>query len=340
MQGKRLAMAKGNRYRFALILSAMFIFFQASLVIGSEYRIGPDDILQVTFWQDNNLNTTVRVNQEGKITLDVIGEVQASGKTTTELQDEIVRLMSRLKKDISQVVVRITAYNYNYVFVNGQVLTPGKKTFEEIPDLWTIINESGGVTTTGDLSRVTIIRGGEEAGKVEIVNVRKAIAEGKIDQLPKIRRGDTIDIPTSPGGIPNTNISQQVEQKNLIYVIGAVTKPGPVTFEANTDFTDILALAGGPTSNADLKHVKILTKDGSYSQSYQFNLEKYTENGKPTRYVLRNEDTFVVPERKTGFFGGGLSVGTIAAFASTLTTIYLLVDRLKNNNNTNSGITQ
>jgi polysaccharide biosynthesis/export protein len=328
----------GNRSTAGLVaVLVLAVLVLLPTAYGKEYQIGNDDVLEITFWQDVRLNTTVRVGQDGKITLDVVGQIDAAGKTTAELQDEIVRSMSRLKKDISQAVVRVTIFNYNYVFVNGQVRTPGKRTFEEIPDLWTVINESGGITDIGDLSRVTIIRGGDQAGKVEVVNVSRALSEGSVDKLPKLRRGDTIDIPPSPGNISTAGVTQQTELKSLIYVIGAVARPGPVAFQDNTDITDVLSLAGGPTAAADLRKVKILTKDGAYAQSYQVDLERYSASGKPARYVLRKEDTFIVPERHEGFFGTGLNVGTVAAVVGVVTSVYLLVDRLNQNNNNNSS---
>jgi protein involved in polysaccharide export with SLBB domain len=324
-----------------LILLVLLVFGLVSSGIAKEYQVGSEDVLTVTFWQDPSLNASVRVSQDGKITLDVIGQIDAAGKTTTELQDEIIRLMSRLNKNISQAVVRVSAYNYNYVFVNGQVRTPGKKTFEEIPDLWSVINESGGPTDVGDLTQVTIIRGGDQAGKVEVVNVSRAIAEGRADKLPRLRRGDAIDIPASVGNVPTSSASmaQQTELKNLVYVIGAANRPGPVTYQDNIDFTDVLALAGGPTANADLKHIKILSKDGYYTQTYQFNMETYAKTGKPARYILRKEDTFIIPERQAGFLGAGLNIGTIAAVVGVVTSIYLLYDRLNQNNQTTNRST-
>lgn len=320
--GYRINMAVG------VCLMLLVASFAATPVYAQEYQIGAEDVLDVSFWQDPSLNAQVRVSQDGKVTLGVIGEIGAAGKTTTELQDEIVRLMSRLNKNISQAVVRIFTYNYNYVFVNGQVHTPGKRAFEKIPDIWTIINEAGGITETGDLSRVALIRGGGNSGRVETINVGRALAEGRVDRLPQLNRGDVIDIPASPGNITGAGMGPQIEQKNLFYVYGAVNDPGPITYQENTDFSDILALAGGPTLNADLTRVKILTKDKYYSQSYQFNLESYAETGKPARYIVRKEDTYIVPERRTGFFGTGLNVGTVAAAVGVITSIYLLYDRL------------
>ncbi|MBN1213252.1 MAG: polysaccharide export protein [candidate division Zixibacteria bacterium] len=307
---------------------AFFISLLAfNYLIAADYKIGPEDVLEVSFWQDQQLNATVRVSLEGKITLDIIGQIEAAGKTTEELQNDIVRNISRLNKNISQAVVRVIAFNYNHVFISGEVETPGKKTFEEIPDLWTIINESGGITEFADLSRVAIIRGGDRAGQVEIVNVREAIATGNLKNLPKIGRQDTIEIPRRLYGLTSSEITQPVEKKNVIYVVGAVNTPGPVEFEENVDFLEILALAGGPTPEANLKKARILTKDGQYAQSYQVNLEDYVETGRPARYILKNEDTFVIPQKRSGFFSGGIS--TWVALVGGITSAVILYELIK-----------
>jgi polysaccharide export outer membrane protein len=329
-----------RRDNFVLIslLALCLGILSGTPAMAADYKIGAGDVLSISFWQDEKLNSVVRVGQDGRITLDIIGQVDAAGKTTEDLQNDIVRLMSRLNKNISQAVVRVTEYNYNYVFITGQVRTPGKRTFEEIPDLWTLINEAGGATELGDLSNVTIVRGGDQAGKVERVNVQAAIASGKLDQLPKVGREDTIEIPKVPGGVSGPGLGANVERKNIIYVLGAVLKPGPIQFEENTDIAEVLAMAGGSRDDADLKHVRVITKDGNYGQSYEYNLQKYTESGSPARYVLRKEDTFIVPAKKAAFLGLRLDIQTLATLAGTATAVALLVNSL-NQNRGNTNVT-
>jgi len=316
-----------KKWIFSLGLFLTVFLLSNNVSWAKEYKIGPDDILEIRFWQDPNLNSNVRVTSDGMITLDIIGEIKAAGKTTLELQNDIVRQISRLNNRISQATVRVIDYQYQRVFVKGQVLNPGKYTFEEIPDLWTIINEAGGVTDIGDLSRVTIIRGGKDAGKVEVVNVLEAIENGRLDKLPKIRREDTIEIPRTPAGLPSADISQRVTKKNVIYVIGAVNNPGPIQYQENTDIMEALALAGGPAEGADLKKARIITKDGYYAQTIEVNLKKYSKTGIPARYIMRKEDTFILSRKGHGFLGVGLgTIGTVVGIVSSVVLIY-------NNNN-------
>jgi polysaccharide export outer membrane protein len=312
---------KGMAIIFALLVLAV------STASAAEYQIGPEDVLEISFWQEPTLNTQVRVSQDGTITLDIIGQINAVGKTTKELENEIVRQISRLNKRISQTVVRVVGYNFQYVFVSGQVNEPGKKTFEAIPDLWTILNEAGGITEFGDLSRVTIIRGGDRAGQVEIVNVAAAIGSGQADRLPRIGRQDTIEVPRMPSGIPSGDLTQQVERKNVIYAIGAVNAPGVITFEENVDIMEVLAKCGGVMDGADLSRIKVVTKDGYYAQTLEFDLDKYSETGALTRYVLRREDALVVPyARRGGIFG--IEWGTLATIAGVATSVLLIYDQV------------
>ena len=291
------------------------------------YVIGAEDLLDIGFWQDPGLNTEVRVGLDGMISLDIAGQIEAAGKTSEQLQSEIVRLISRLNKNISQVTVRVREYNYNHLFVIGQVNEPGKKSFEEIPDLWTVINESGGVTEQGDLSRVTIIRGGEEAGRIEVVDLRRALAPGRLEGLPRLRRQDTIEIGRTPGQVLAAEFGMVTERKSLFYVIGAVGTPGPITYEENTDVMEAVALAGGPTDAADLRHTRLVVKDGNYAQSVGLDLQAYSRRGLPARYIMQKEDLVIVPARRPGFFD--TTVGRVATLLTAISTTYIIVDQVR-----------
>lgn len=271
------------------------------------YKIGPGDVLEISFWQDSNLDTQVRVTQDGKITLDIVGELDAAGQTTSDLEGTIVRRMGRYNKAISQAVVRVLEYNYNRVFVTGQAVSPGKLTFEQIPDLWTIINEAGGITELGDLTRVRIIRGGKDAGQVEVVNVSAMVAAGKSNKLPEIKRDDTIDIPRSFSNLPAEGVSDTTTYRNVFYVIGAVQSAGPQRLENRLDLLEAISLANGHLETADLKDVKVVSEDGGRTQVTHFNMQDYIQLPYPSKYFVQAEDIIYVPytpdPRRRGFMG-------------------------------------
>jgi len=297
---------KRNLFVFSFTILAglgVLLIFPATGFSADPYRIGPEDVLEVRFWQDNTLDAEVKITQDGKISLDIIGEIDAAGQTTSELERVIVRQMARYNKSISQVVVRVIEYNFNRLFVSGQVQTPGKYTFEVIPDLWTIINEAGGITELGDLTRVLIIRGGDEAGQVEVVNVSAMVTSGKIEELPQIRRGDTIEIPRRVAGLPATALSESPDMRNIFYVIGEVNEPGAVNLEKNMDILDAIALAGGPTEDANMSLARIISKDGRRTQVAKVDLYDYTDNAIPGRLYVKPEDVIFLPRRSRGLLG-------------------------------------
>lgn len=313
--------------RIIPLLVLVWLLGVAGALYGGDYMIGSGDVLQINFWQDPGLNSSLTVRNDGHVSVDIVGEIMAAGKTTVELQDDIVRQMSRLNKRITQATVRISEYNYQHVFVTGQVNTPGKLTFETIPDLVMILNEAGWITEQGDLSRVTIIRGGELAGQVQKVDVGAAIASGDLSGIPSLYRLDAIEVPLTFAGIASADIGTLATRKNVIYVTGAVNTPGPIGFEENIDIYEAIAMAGGPTESAKLDEVKVISKDGAFAQTYQIDLNKYATTGAPARYILTQEDLIVVPARQGGFFGG--TIGTAATILGVVTSAVLLYQNLK-----------
>jgi len=308
---------------YKIIPFLIILAVAAPLVTAQEYLIGPEDLLEIKFWQDNNLDAEVRVRLDGKISLDIIGEVQSSGLTTAELEREIVRQMSRYNKAVSQAVVRVLEFGAQKVYITGQILNPGKYTFEDIPDLWTVINEAGGITETGDLTRVMIIRGGDQAGQVEVINVAETVASGNVATLPRLRAGDTIEISRAPAGLPARTLSDQPQAKNIFYVTGAVNGPGALTLESHTDILDALALAGGTMANADLKDVTIVSKDGPNTQMLKLNLEQYVSSGIRGRYIVRPEDNIIVAAKSGGFLGIGSLTDIVAILGAASTAVFL-----------------
>ena len=72
--------------------AVFFILLLLSHKAFADYKVGPEDQLEIIFWQDKDLNSSVRVSLNGTITLDVIGELKVKDKTTNQIQNEIVNV--------------------------------------------------------------------------------------------------------------------------------------------------------------------------------------------------------------------------------------------------------
>ncbi len=311
----------------ALIATCLLLFFNVNLS-AQEYKIGPEDVLQISFWQDPSLNQTVTVRQDGKITLSVIGEITAAGLTPPELASKIGDQVSRYNKQISQATVEVLRYNSQKVFISGQVLNPGKYSFEEMPNVWELIKEAGGITELGDLSNIVIIRGSVNKGEIVHVNLSNLIAEGDPSKYPELYPEDIVEVKRAPSesgpGLPSRAAT---ERKNIVYVIGRVGTPGAISLEENMDCLDAIALAGGPTPDADLGKVKIFNKQDPYSNVIIVDIDKRSEKGTPPRYKLRPEDTILIPPDEGGFWGTWGRIRDFVAIFGTVVSTYLLIDR-------------
>ncbi len=311
---------------FLAILSIV-ILAAASAWSADEYVIGPEDILKISFWQDPDLDQTVQVRQDGKITLSIIGEITAAGLTPRELSDRIEQSVSLYNKKISQATVTVTGFNSQRVFVTGQVVNPGKKAFEVIPDLWTVIKEAGGATESGDLTRVTIVRSEESGGERITVNLLEAISTGKLDNLPKLKTGDTIEVPRMAGGVPGRQLATDYsERKNLYYVIGQVRLPGTKPYEAGLDLFDALGAANGPTEFADLKNIRIVSKTGDGTSVVHVNLNEYQSRGQARRLSIKPEDTIIIDAKRHSILSWG-AVRDFVTVAGTVISFAYLISR-------------
>ena len=313
-----------------LLNSPVFSFSQ-------DYRIGTEDLLSISFWQQPDLNSTLKVRQDGKISLPVIGEITVAGLTAAELSKKIVEKISFYNKSISQATVVIVEFNSQKVFVQGQVNRPGKYSFESIPNLWEVITEAGGPAEGADLSAVKIIRGGDEAGKTLRVNLALALEKGDFTKLPKLKLGDTVEIPRSilSFGTERGSPAPSFTGRNVYYIYGQVTRPGVFPLEAEVDLLDAIVLAGGPTPNANMKKVKVLIKGATYSSVVEINLEDFSSKGKPSRLLIHPEDTIVIPGKGGGFFSRVWNFSRdLIPLSTAIISLYLLVDRLNQGDQT------
>jgi polysaccharide export outer membrane protein len=158
------------KFRFLLASPAIFIAFlvsadaqtptppQTPVVFGaSEYRLGPEDVIEVFVWKEPDLSTTVVVRPDGKVSVPLIGELLASGKTAAQLQTEIV---TKLSQYIAQPSVNVLVKEANsaQVSVLGEVKTPGMYRIRDRSTVLDAIALAGGFTEYAKRNKVTVLR--------------------------------------------------------------------------------------------------------------------------------------------------------------------------------------
>ena len=111
----------------------------------TEFRLGPDDVIEVSVREDKELDRTVPVRPDGKISLPLIGEMTASGKTATDLQKEIALRLKQFVADPTVTVV-VKEVNSPKVSVIGEVKNPNMYKIKDRATLLDAIALAGGLT--------------------------------------------------------------------------------------------------------------------------------------------------------------------------------------------------
>jgi len=124
----------------------------------SEYRVGPQDLLEISVFQVNDLNRTVRVNTGGQITLPLIGLVQAGGKTVQELEGEIATKLTQNYLQAPQVSVFVKEFSSQRVTLEGAITKPGIYPLTGRTSLLQAIAMAGGVDALANLQGIVVFR--------------------------------------------------------------------------------------------------------------------------------------------------------------------------------------
>jgi len=285
-----------------ILFTVMFSTIATSLP-GQQYILQVGDRLEITFWQEPDLNSTPVVAQNGTVEIPVAGRIQAAGFTSSELSQRIIDEISRYRIKITQASVVINEYQGNKIYITGQVGTPGTYSFEVIPNLWRVLQEAGGLSETANLEKISVVRESEGSGDILQVDLTRYFERGDVAQLPELRGGDTIHVPTRPSVSSPVDVSSPFAQKNEIYIAGEVVSPGRYNLERNIDLWDAIILAGGPTHSANLSDVKILKRKEGENGMMKINLKEYLDRSEPEPPILVPGDKIFIPRRSsTGLF--------------------------------------
>jgi polysaccharide biosynthesis/export protein len=164
----------------------------AAATTDASYRIGPQDVLRIDVWKELEISRSVPVRPDGKISLPLLNDVQAAGRTAMELANNITE---GLKKYITvpQVTVTVTEINSRRVYVTGEVTRPGA--YPLLPNMTALqaLTSAGGFTQFSNTKKIYVLR--NESGKQTKHPFNyKAVVDGKMDDIP-LQPGDTIVVP-------------------------------------------------------------------------------------------------------------------------------------------------
>lgn len=160
----------------------------------ADYKIGPQDVLRIDVWKEAEISRTVPVRPDGKISLPLLNDVQASGLTTMQLASAIGE---GLKKFINnpQVTVTVSEINSRRVYVTGEVTRPGSMPLLPNMTVLQALSTSGGFTQFAKIKSIYILR--TTNGKQEKLpfNYKEVLNGQKPEQNQILKPGDVIVVP-------------------------------------------------------------------------------------------------------------------------------------------------
>jgi polysaccharide biosynthesis/export protein len=152
------------------------------------------DVVKLTFSAAPELNQSQKIRVDGKLSLPLVGEVDAAGKTVGQLQGELVQLYkSQLKTP--EVTVSLEG-SVTTVTVSGSVAKPGRIEFERPTTIFQAIMEAGGPNEYGNLGHVRLVRTVNGVTKSQVFNL-SSMLKGAETKPFYVRDGDIIYVPQS-----------------------------------------------------------------------------------------------------------------------------------------------
>jgi polysaccharide biosynthesis/export protein len=154
------------------------------------YIIGPEDVLAIRVWREPELSQGVQVRPDGKITMQLVGELHAAGLTPAQLQAKVVEALSEYINK-PEVTVSLHSVQSKKYYITGEVNRPGTFPLVVPVTILEALTNSGGFREFANTKKITILRG----GKILKFNYNDVVKGKNKDQNVVVENGDYIVVP-------------------------------------------------------------------------------------------------------------------------------------------------
>jgi polysaccharide export outer membrane protein len=162
------------------------------------YKIGPLDTLSIVVWRNPELSTQVTVRPDGYLSTPLVEELQAAGKTPSELAKEVERSLTRFIRDpvVSVLVTGFQGVYSDQIRIVGEAAKPQSVPYRQNMTILDVMIQVGGITDFADGNAAVLIRG-SEGGKQYGVRLKDLLRRGDISANAAMMPGDIIIVPQS-----------------------------------------------------------------------------------------------------------------------------------------------
>lgn len=189
------AAADGTAVAPAGLAKAAEPFAAAGTPGSAAYKIGPQDVLEISVFKVEELSRSVQVADVGTVNLPLVGEVQAAGRTARELELDLAKKLGAKYLQSPQVTVYVKEFNSRRVTIDGAVKKPGVYPIRGKTTLVQFIATAEGLTELADNSSIAVFR---------TTDGKRAVARFDVDEIrdgkaadPVIQEGDVIVVSQS-----------------------------------------------------------------------------------------------------------------------------------------------
>jgi polysaccharide export outer membrane protein len=159
-----------------------------------DYKIGPEDVLDIAVWNNTAISRTIPVRPDGKISLPLLNDVQAAGLTPTQLRDVLVKRLADYmpSPEVSVIVREVHSFK---VSVIGEVKTPGRYELKSRATVLDVLAQAGPFTDFASRARIFVLRSNGTTLKRIPFNYNKVISSGGEDENLYLQSGDIVLVP-------------------------------------------------------------------------------------------------------------------------------------------------
>lgn len=206
------------------------------------YVLGPEDVVEVSVYGNDDLSRVVTVRPDGMISLPLVGEIRAAGLTPEQLRERLVPLYARFIRN-PQVAVIVREFRRVRVTVLGQVMRPGVHELRLGSSVLDALASAGGLTEAAGLGELRLSRG--QAPPV-VIDLERLLLRGEVALNQRLETGDTLVVPE--------------DLTARVYVLGEVARPGVIPLRGPMTVVQALGLVGGPTRRAMLGRAYVIRR--------------------------------------------------------------------------------
>lgn len=263
----------------------------------ADYIIGAEDLLEVDVFQADELRRTARVSSRGYIGIPLIGQVKAKGLTPIQLEKEIASKLTKYLED-PLVSVFVKEFKAQKIGVMGAVTSPQVYAVTGQKRLIDMLSVAGGLRT--DAGNICYVLRPVISEETQITVRTETIV---IDLSELLEKGNvTLNIPVFGGDIIN------VPKGGVVFVDGAVAKPGVFQMQGKTTLVQAITMSGGIAFEADRSDITIYRDNGEGARETITADYDAIQSGQREDIVMKENDIIIVPKDGVkNFFSGFIS---------------------------------